>query len=378
MGYMEDIEALIRSQAERVEKLKNAPAPVDFSNLDHIVIGFIDGDGIGPYIMKEARRVIDVLLADEVESGKVEMKTIEGLSLENRIAKNETVPTEVLEQIKQCSVFLKGPTATPDKNSGLPNLTSANVTLRKELDLFANVRPVQVPEEGIDWCFFRENTEGEYAVGSQGVNISDDLSIDFRVITTQGTERIARMAFDYARNNGKERIACITKANIIKKTDGKFQEIVHRIGETEYPEITVEDYYIDIMTANLVNKEIRNRFQVFVLPNLYGDIITDEAAQIQGGMGTAGSANIGSRYAMFEAVHGVAPKMIQEGIADKASPQSLLKAMELMLRHICMQDKADRLKKAMDAADARGDINMSGTAEGSTAREYADAVIEAL
>jgi isocitrate dehydrogenase (NAD+) len=377
MSYLLDFEKLVKEQLERVERMKNEPPATDFSSIDKIVIGFIDGDGIGPVIMKETRRVIDHLLADEVAAGKIEMRTIEGLTLENRIAKKNTLPDDVLEQVKQCHVFMKGPTATPDKLHSPVNLESANVALRRELDLFANVRPIAIPELGIDWTFYRENTEGEYIVGSYGVEPSDDMSIDFRITTTQGTERIARMAFEFAKANGKNRVECVTKANILKKTDGRFLETVHRVGE-EYPDIRIEDWYIDIMTANLINEDMRKDFQVFVMPNLYGDIITDEAAQIQGGMGTAGSANIGNRYAMFEAVHGVAPRMVQEGIADKASPESLLRAAELMLRHIGLTEKADRLKKAVNAAERDPKIHMTGTKEGSTTAEFADAVLALL
>lgn len=377
MGYLLDFENLVKGQLERIERMKNAAPPTDFSALDKIVIGFVDGDGIGPVIMKENRRVLDHLLADEVSSGKVEMRTIEGLTLENRIEKKNTLPDDVLDQIKQCNVFMKGPTATPDKLNSSVNLESANVALRRELDLFANVRPISIPELGIDWTFFRENTEGEYIVGNYGVEPSEDLSVDFRIISTQGTERIARMAFEYARNNGKDRVECVTKANILKKTDGRFLETVHRVG-AEYPDIRIEDWYIDIMTANLINEKIRTDFHVFVLPNLYGDIITDEAAQIQGGMGTAGSANIGSQYAMFEAVHGVAPRMVEERIAHKASPESLLRAAELMLRHIGFTQKADRLKDALNAAKKNPDLHMTGTKDGSTAAEFADAVISLL
>ena len=377
MGYILDFENLVKGQLERVERMKNEPPATDFTKLDKIVIGFIDGDGIGPTIMKENRRVLDHLLADEVASGKVEMRTIEGLTLENRIAKKNTLPDDVLDQIKQCNVFMKGPTATPDRLNSPVNLESANVALRRELDLFANVRPIAIPELGIDWTFYRENTEGEYIVGSYGVEPSEDMSVDFRIITTQGTERIARMAFEFAKANGKKRVECITKANILKKTDGRFLETVHRVGK-DYPDIKIEDWYIDIMTANLVNENIRSDFQVFVLPNLYGDIITDEAAQIQGGMGTAGSANIGNRYAMFEAVHGVAPRMVEEGIADKASPESLLRAAELMLRHIGFTEKADRLKEALNATDKNPDIRMTGTKEGSSSAEFADAVLALL
>ena len=377
MSYIQDFEKLVQEQLKRVERMKNEPPAIDYSGLDKIIIGFVDGDGIGPVIMKQTRRVLDEILREDVAEGRVEMRTVEGLTLENRVARKETLPAEVLEQIRQCNVFLKGPTTTPNETMNMPNLESANVALRRELDLFANVRPISIPERGSDWTFFRENTEGEYIVGSHGVAVSDDMCVDFKITTTQGTERIARMAFEYARANGKNRVECVTKANIMKKTDGKFLEVVHKVGE-EYPDIRVEDWYIDIMTANLINEEMQKDFQVFVMPNLYGDIITDEAAQIQGGVGTAGSANIGNRYAMFEAIHGSAPRMVEEGIEDRANPESLMKAAELMLRHIGFAQEADRLRKAVDIAAADPSLHMTGTKEGSTTEEFAEAVLKAL
>lgn len=139
---------------------------------------------------------------------------------------------------------------------------------------------------------FRENTEGAYAVGSKGINVDDDLAFDFVVATSEGSERIAKMAYEYARKNHKDRVSIINKANVIKTTDGKFLNICKNIGK-EYPEITTDEWYIDITTAKLIDEKRRKDFKVFVLPNLYGDIITDEAAEFQGGVGTAGSANLG-------------------------------------------------------------------------------------
>lgn len=338
----EAFEKLLIEQLERVERMKNAGKPKDFKSLEKITIGLIDGDGIGPIIMDAATKVLNDLLASDIAEGRIELKKIEGLTIENRLACNEVVPSETLKQIKTCDVILKGPTTTPKGGS----MESANVALRRELDLYANVRPVQVPEEGIDWTFFRENTEGEYVLGSRGVTPSEDLAVDFKVITNQGTERIARAAYEFAKNNGKTSVSIVTKANIMKKTDGKFSEICHKVAEN-YPGIESEDWYVDIMTANLVNKQIRSGFQVFVLPNLYGDIITDEAAEIQGGVGTAGSANIGDNYAMFEAIHGTAPRLIEEGLGDYANPSSILKAAEMMLRHIGLAEKADKLWDSM-------------------------------
>lgn len=367
----EQFETLLREQLARSEKMKQNAGATDFASAKKIVIGIVDGDGIGPIIMKEAVKTAEKLLEDEISSGKIEIRKIEGLTIENRLEKNQAVPTEVLAALKECDVILKGPTTTPKGGT----MESANVTLRRELDLYANVRPVSVPELGIDWTFYRENTEGEYVLGSRGIELPDTLTMDFKVTTVPGTERIARAAFEFAKNNGKTNMAIVTKANIMKKTDGSFSAICNEIAK-EYPEITAEDWYIDIMAANLVNPDIRSKFQVFVLPNLYGDIITDEAAQIQGGVGTAGSANVGDRYAMFEAIHGSAPRMIEEGIGEYANPASIIKALEMLLRHISMADKADKLSAAVAKASAA--VNVTGNRDGATCKEFGDAVVSLL
>ena len=367
-------ESLLRQQLERQERMEQAAAEKDFSGMKTITVGLIDGDGIGPIIMKQAERVLEKLLADDIASGRVVLKKIEGLTIENRLALGKAVPEDVLAAIKTCDVLLKGPTTTPKGGT----MESANVTLRRELDLYANVRPVSVPEEGIDWIFFRENTEGEYALGSRGIELPGKLTMDFKVTTDAGTRRIAKAAFDYARANGKKNVAIVTKANIMKKTDGMFSRIAHEVA-AEYPEIEADDWYIDIMTANLVNPAVRSKFQVFLLPNLYGDIITDEAAQIQGGVGTAGSANIGGQYAMFEAIHGSAPRKIEAGEGDYANPASILKAAELMLRHIAMTDKADRLNAALSRClEQEKRVVVTGHRDGATCAEFTDYLLEKL
>ena len=367
-------EQLLREQIARQERMAQGAAAKDFAKADRIVIGIVDGDGIGPIIMREARRAAEKLLAEEIASGRVELRDITGLTIENRLACGEAVPADTLSQIKACDVLLKGPTTTPKGGT----MESANVTLRRELDLYANVRPVTVPEEGIDWIFFRENTEGEYALGSRGIEVPDALTMDFKVTTDAGTRRIARAAFDYARANGKTNVAIVTKANIMKKTDGMFSRIAHEVA-ADYPEIEAEDWYIDIMTANLVNPALRSRFQVFLLPNLYGDIITDEAAQIQGGVGTAGSANIGGRYAMFEAIHGSAPRKIENGEGDYANPASILKALELLLRHIAMPEKADRLAEALRVCtETERCVVVTGHRDGATCSAFGDYLLEKL
>ncbi|MEG1820497.1 MAG: isocitrate/isopropylmalate family dehydrogenase, partial [Oscillospiraceae bacterium] len=314
---VEKFEALVRAQLERSDNIKKQKDFVDFESLDKIIIGVCGGDGIGPIITKESARVLEYMLKNDVAAGKVEFKVIDGLTIENRAKVMKAIPDDVLEELKACHVILKGPTTTPQAGDNWPNIESANVAMRKSLDLFANLRPVRVPEKGIDWTFFRENTEGAYAVGSLGVNVTDDLALDFVVATSEGCERIAKLAYDYARKNKKERVSIITKANVIKTTDGKFLNICKNVGK-DFPEIITDEWYIDITTAKLIDEKRRTDFKVFVLPNLYGDIITDEAAEFQGGVGTAGSANIGKRYAMFEAIHGSAPRMIREGRGDYA------------------------------------------------------------
>lgn len=371
-------EALVREQIERSDRIKAQKDFVDYQNLDKIIIGVCGGDGIGPIICKESARVLEYMLADEVKAGKVEFKMIDGLTIENRVAANKAIPDDVLAELKECHVILKGPTTTPQQGGPWPNIESANVAMRKELDLFANLRPVKVPEQGIDWTFFRENTEGSYAVGSKGVNVTDDLAMDFVVTTTEGCERIAHLAYDYAKRNGKDRVSIVTKANIIKTTDGKFLNIAKNIGK-DYPEITTDEWYIDIMTAKLIDEKRRRDFKVFILPNLYGDIITDEAAEFQGGVGTAGSANIGKRYAMFEAIHGSAPRMINEGRGQYADPCSMLRASVMLLSHIGYQEKADLLEKALDRCmyEEKAKV-ITGHDDGCTCGEFGDYVMETV
>lgn len=371
-------EALVREQYERSDRIKADKDFIDYEKLDKIIIGVCGGDGIGPIITKESARVLEYMLADDVKAGKVEFKVIDGLTIENRVAANQAIPDDVLEELKKCHVILKGPTTTPQAGDPWPNIESANVAMRKALDLFANMRPVKVPDQGIDWTFFRENTQGAYAVGSKGVHVTDDLAMDFVVATTEGCERIARLAYDYAKRNGKNRVSIVSKANVIKTTDGKFLNIAKKIGE-EYPEITTDEWYIDILTAKLIDEKRRRDFRVFILPNLYGDIITDEAAEFQGGVGTAGSANIGKRYAMFEAIHGSAPRMIREGRGQYADPCSMLRATVMLLSHIGRQEKADLLERALDICMLEEKkLTITGRDTGCTCSEFGDYVMETV
>jgi len=314
--------------------------------------------------------VLKSLLEKEVAAKKVVFIDIEGLTIENRAKHGAAIPDDVLEEIRKYPVHLKGPTTTPRKGDPWPNIESCNVAMRRYLDLFANVRPVKVPSEGIDWVFFRENTEGAYVLGSSGVNVDDDLAFDFTVTTTQGTERICRLAFEFAKKNKIPRITAVTKANVVKTTDGKFLSIAQDIAK-EYPGIAFDDWYIDIMTAKLVDPKRRKEFRVFVLPNLYGDILTDEAAEFQGGVGTAGSANIGKRYAMFEAIHGSAPRMVDEGRVQYADPSSMIRAGSMLLRHIGYEDRATRLEMALDICGTlEKKLALTGRDTGATADDF--------
>ena len=365
---VEQFRTLITEQLARQNRMEAGEQAKDFANLPHLTIGICGGDGIGPIITHAGEDVLRFLLAEDVAAGRVEFREIDGLTIERRTEVGKAIPDDTLAALKECDVILKGPTTTPHGG----NLESANVAMRRELDLYANVRPTCVPELGIDWVFYRENSEGEYVLGSRGVEIPDKLAMDFKVTTDAGTRRIARAAFEYAKNNGKDNVAIVTKANIMKKTDGNFSRICHEVA-ADYPDITAEDWYIDIMTANLVNEARRSQFQVFVLPNLYGDIITDEAAQIQGGVGTAGSANIGDQYAMFEAIHGSAPRMIEMGRGDYANPASVLKACAMLLRHIGKAAEAEKLEKALAICNEK--MNMTGRPGGNTCAEFAQAIM---
>jgi isocitrate dehydrogenase (NAD+) len=369
---------LLEAQMKRMDALRAAPDWIDYAKLDVIRVGILGGDGIGPFIAKEAKWLLGEILKEPIAAGRVVMEDIEGLTIENRVKHHKAIPDDVLAEIRKYHVTLKGPTTTPRKGDRWPNIESCNVALRKELDLFANVRPVRVPEQGIDWIFFRENTEDVYALGSQGIEVDRDIAIDFRLITTPGAERIARLAFEHAKKQGRTRVTCVTKANVVKTTDGRFLENFYRIAK-EYPGIQTDDWYIDIMTAKLVDEKRRRDFQVMVLPNLYGDILTDEAAEFQGGVGTAGSANIGKRCAMFEAIHGSAPRMVQEGRAAHADPASMIRAAAMLVGHIGFPDKQRQLEAALDVCGQyERKLVVTGRTDGASGRQYAEYLMETM
>ena len=369
---------LLQDQLARVDRMSTVEEQTDYAALNPIIVGILGGDGIGPFIAAEAQRVLESLLQVPLDAGKITFRVIEDLTIEKRAEVRQAIPDDVLEEIKECHVTLKGPTTTPRKGDPWPNIESANIAMRKELDLFANVRPVRVPSEGIDWVFFRENTEGAYALGSNGIDVTDDLAMVFTVTSTQGSERLLRMTFEYANKNNINKVTLVSKANVVKTTDGKFLKVGYEIAK-EYPDIEVDDWYIDIMTAKLIDPKRRTQFRVMALPNLYGDILTDEAAELQGGVGTAGSANIGKKYAMFEAIHGSAPRMVDEGRAQYADPSSMIRAGAMLLRHIGYEGQGIRLEMALDiTGQFEKKLVMTGRKDGASSREFCDYVLETI
>ena len=369
---------LIRSEFERIERMKADNEITDFSKLDEIVVGVLPGDGIGPIIMEQALRVLKDLMAPEIESGRLKIKEIEGMTIENRAAKLQSLPDEVFEEVKKCNVILKGPMVTPRASDPWPNLISANSLLRRGLELFAAVRPIKIPEKGIDWTFFRENIEGEYIWGNKGIQVNEDLAVDFKVQTKQGSERIARAAFEFARKNGKKNVTVVTKANIVKLADGNFIKAVRKVGE-EYPEIEIQERLVDAMAAKMMDPEFNKGIEVIVLPNLYGDIVTDVAAEAQGGLGTASSSNLGDHYAMFEAIHGTAPYLMSHGRGEYADPSSLIRAVGMMLGHIGYVDRKKKLEEAMEVCTVlERKVVITTMLEDASTEQFTDYVIETL
>jgi isocitrate dehydrogenase (NAD+) len=369
---------ILENQMRRVERIAEAPGWVDYALVSPLKIGILAGDGIGPVITAEAKRVLEHVFAEEIRLGKIVIRDIEGLTIENRAARGKTIPDDIMEEIRKYHVTLKGPTYTPRKGDPWPNLESCNVAMRKELDLFANIRPVRIPKQGVDWIFFRENTEDLYALGPYGFDVDANISMDFRIISTPGAERICRLAFEHARKNGRSRVTCVTKANIIKITDGRFLDNFYRVAK-EYPGIQADDWYIDIMTAKLVDEKRRRDFQVVVLPNLYGDILTDEAAEFQGGVGTAGSSNVGKQYAMFEAIHGSAPRMVEEGRAKYADPSSMIRAASMLVGHIGRVGEGRRLEMALDiCGQYEKRLIVTGRPSGASGADFTNYVMEWL
>ena len=370
--------ALVENESARIERMKASQEVTDFSNKEKIVVGILPGDGVGPILMKQALRVLNELADEEIQSGKIEIREIEGMTIENRVAKLESLPKEIIPEIKACDVLVKGPMVTPRAGDGLPNLVSANSLLRRELELFAAVRPIKIPDKNIDWTFFRENIEGEYIWGDKGIQVDEDLAVDFKVQTKQGSERIARAAFEFARKNGKKNVTIVTKANIVKLVDGNFIKAVRKVGE-EYPEIEIQERLVDAMCAKMLDPEFNRGMEVVVLPNLYGDIVTDVAAEHSGGLGSACSSNIGNKYALFEAIHGTAPYLMSHGRGDYANPCSLIRAIGQMLIHIGYADRNELLDKALEICTVtEKKLVVTTETKDASAAEFTDYLIETI
>lgn len=370
--------ALIENESKRIQRMKESQELTDFKNKEKIVVGIMPGDGVGPILMEQTLRVLNELTGEEIKNGKIEVRTIEGMTIENRVAKMESLPADIIPEIKACDVLVKGPMVTPRAGDGLPNLVSANSLLRRELELFAAVRPIKIPDKHIDWTFFRENIEGEYIWGDKGIQVDEDLAVDFKVQTKQGSERIARAAFEFARKNGKKNVTIVTKANIVKLVDGNFIKAVRKVGE-EYPEIEIQERLVDAMCAKMLDENFNKGIEVVVLPNLYGDIVTDVAAEHAGGLGNACSSNIGNQYALFEAIHGTAPYLMSHGRGAYANPCSLIRAMGQMLVHIGYADRNRLLEEALEICTVtEKKLVVTTQIEDASAAEFTDYLLDTI
>ncbi len=354
-------------------------------------ITLIPGDGTGPEITEATRRVLEatgVQFDWDLRQAGIEM-----------MAKCGTVlPDEVIESIKRTKVALKGPITTPVGKG----FRSANVALRKKLDLYANVRPAKTYQglrshyEHVDLIIVRENTEDLYAgiefqkgtpeldevietiAHTTGIHLNHDAAISIKYISVQASRRIVKFAFEFARSHGRHKVTAVHKSNIMKCSDGLFLTTAHEVSK-EYPDIQFEDRIVDNMCMQLVQKP--ELYDVLVLPNLYGDIISDLSAGLIGGLGVAPGANIGTHYAVFEPVHGSAPKYAKQ---NKVNPMAMMFSGVLMLRHLREEDAANRLDKAIAQVIAEGrwltyDLKPrpdDPTAVGTS--QVADAVIEKL
>jgi len=354
-------------------------------------VTFIPGDGVGPELSEATRRVLEATGVDfawDVHEAGADVMDHYGTPL----------PDHVLDSIRDTHVAIKGPITTP-VGSGF---RSVNVALRKELDLYACLRPcksyagARSRYEGVDIVIVRENTEDLYAgiefergsaearelielvAERSGKRIRDDSGISIKPISVTGTERIVRFAFEHARREGRKKVTAIHKANIMKFSDGLFLQTARLVAE-RYPDVAFEDRIVDNITMQLVQRP--EEYDVLVLPNLYGDIVSDLCAGLIGGLGLAPGANVGDDAAVFEATHGSAPKY--KGM-NKVNPMAMMLSGVLMLRHLREQDAAERLEAAIAAVIAEGrsvTYDMKPTRDDPTAvgtSQVADAVIEKL
>jgi len=328
-------------------------------------ITLIPGDGIGPEVTSAVVRIIE---AAGVEA-KWETYYAGAQALEKF---GNTLPEELLESIKRNKVALKGPITTPIGKG----FTSVNVGLRKALDLYANLRPVRtlpnIPTryEAIDLVIVRENTEDLYS-GIEHVVVPGVVE-SIKIITEKASTRVSRFAFEYARREGRKKVTAVHKANIMKLSDGLFLDCFRKVA-ADYPEIEADDKIVDNTCMQLVMRP--EQFDILLLENLYGDIVSDLGAGLVGGLGLVPGANIGEQGAVFEAVHGSAPDIAGQGIAN---PTALLQSGILMLRHIGEREPAERIEAAMLKVFRDGKVrtrDIGGTAK---TTEFADAVLAGL
>ncbi len=328
-------------------------------------ITLIPGDGIGPEIVAATVRVVEATGVDiEWETQIIGAQALEKFGT--------TIPETTIESIKRNKVALKGPLTTPVGKG----FTSVNVGLRKALDLYANVRPIKAlpnvpcryPE--LDLVIVRENTESLYA-GLEHVVVPGVVE-SLKIITEKASTRIARYAFEYARTHNRKKVTAMHKANIMKLSDGLFLQCFHDVAK-DYPEIEADDKIIDNACMQLVMRP--EQFEVMVLENLYGDIVSDLCAGLIGGLGLAPGANIGELGAVFEAVHGSAPDIAGQGIAN---PTAIMMSAFMMLRHIEEFDAADAAEKAMMDVYADGEVRTRDLGGSSSTADFASAIVEKL
>jgi isocitrate dehydrogenase (NAD+) len=329
----------------------------------------IPGDGIGPEVTRAT-----LLIVGEA-GGEIEWdEALAGVTALERV--KNPIPEETLESIRRNGVVLKGPLTTPVGTG----FRSINVAIRKEFDLYANVRPTLTIRPGgryedIDLVIIRENTEGLYVGVEHYIGMHGDpraAAESAMIITRFGAERISRYAFEYARQNGRKRVTLAHKANILKYTQGLFLDVAHEVAQ-DYPEIEWEDAIIDATAMRLVMDPYQ--FDVLVMENMFGDIISDLTAGLVGGLGMAPAGNIGTDAAMFEAVHGSAPDIAGKGIAN---PTALTLSAAMLLDHIGQPEVAERVRQALTAVIRKGDVLTGDLGGRATTREFADAVVRAL
>ena len=328
-------------------------------------ITLIEGDGIGPEVTRAVVRILEAAgLRAEWEPHLAGVRAIE--------PHGSPLPAELLDSITRTKVALKGPVTTPVGGG----FTSVNVGLRKALGLFANLRPVwnipSVPSryEGIDIVIVRENTEDLYS-GLEH-EVVPGVVESLKIITEHASTRIARFAFEYARTHGRKRVTAVHKANIMKMSDGLFLKCVRQVGE-QYPEIVCDERIVDAACMHLVMNPAQ--FDMLLMPNLYGDIVSDLCAGLVGGLGVVPAANLGEEIGVFEAVHGSAPDIAGKGLAN---PTALLLSALLMLRHIGEGPMADRIMNAVSATLAEGTVRTRDLGGTATTAGYADAICQRL